>query len=112
MQSGRLDKSLRIEKRTRVSDGGGGHEEGWETFIEKVSARIIPKSGTEKAHADTLAGINTYEIHLRAFEQTRQITNLMRAVDRRTGVIHNVRGVLESEDRVIVILHTQTGVRT
>ena len=111
MRSGALRHKIKIEQRTRVSDGGGGFENGWETFQDNLNARIVQKSGSEAVTGDTLAGVLTHEVFVRESSRTRKITNLMRIVEKRTGTIHNIKAIWPDErDRVIKIV-TQTGSR-
>jgi len=111
MRSGALRHKIKVERRTRVSDGGGGFEQGWELVEDDLNARIVQKSGTEGVTGDALAGILTHHIFVRLSSRTRGISNLMRITEKRTGIIHNVKATWPDErDRVIKIL-TQTGTR-
>ena len=111
MRSGALRTPIKIEKRSRERDEGGGVEQGWTVHEDNLKARIVQKSGREAVVGDSLAGLLTHEIFVRESSRTRTITNLMRVVEKRTGVVHNIKSVWSDErDRVIKIL-TQTGTR-
>lgn len=112
MRSGRLRNKIRVEQRTRVPDGGGGFEQGWETFQDNLSARIVTTSGRESATTDALAGVNTQEIFVRASTKTRPITNLMRIVNVRSGEVHDIKSVWPDERNKVIKILTQSGSRS
>lgn len=111
MRSGSLRQKLKIEHRTRVEDGGGGFVQGWETYKDNLSGRVKQLGGTEAVVGDKLAGVSTHEIYLRFSSKTKDISNLMRVVEKRTGVIHDIKNVNPDERDRWIVLTTQTGKR-
>lgn len=90
METGGLSRLLRVEQRTRISDGGGGYEYGWETFIKQRRVKLMPRTKNERGTNDMLEGKVTYEAVFRVNRQSLQITHLMRAVDVVSGQIFNI----------------------
>ena len=112
MRSGSLRERMKVERRTRVEDGFGGIAEGWEVCQCGLAAKVIQKTGKEQFSDDTLQGVVNHEIHLRHSKRTQDIDNHMRLINERTGTIHNVRAATHDPRRRVVVLITQTGVRT
>ena len=111
MRSGALRHKIKVERRTRVSDGGGGFVQGWETFEDDLKARIVNVSGKEAVVEDALSGIETHHIYVRESSRTKTITNLMRIIDKRTGKIHNIKSALPDERERVIMIMTQSGGR-
>jgi len=111
MRSGSLRRKIRIEQRTRTSDGGGGTEIGWEVFQDNLKAKIVSKSGREAHTDDTLSGILTHEIFVRRSSRTIPITNLMRIREIETDEIHDIKAIWPDELRRVIKIVTQTGGR-
>ena len=111
MRAGQLRQRLDLERRTRTPDGGGGFEEGWTVIEDGLSARVVQKTGSESVMGDTLSGIVTHTVYLRASSRTSGITNLHRLVDRRSGEIHDIKAVTHDERQRVMVLTTQTGGR-
>ena len=112
MRSGRLKSRIKVERRTRVKDEGGGFVDGWETFQDNLHARIVNTSGRESVVGDSLAGVKTVEIFVRFSTRTKGITNLMRIVDLLCAEVYDIKLPVPDERNKVIKILAQSGARS
>ena len=110
MRAGTLRRKVKIQKRNREVDEGGGTSTGWIDYQTALRAKIVSHARGETIIAGRLAGLSTHEIHLRLSSRTIGITNLMRLVE--GSAVHEIKSVHADERRRLLILMTQTGGRS
>ena len=64
MRTGKLNKFLSIEVKSRVSDGAGGYVEGW-TELKKAWMSVTPLSGRERYQAQQIRPETSHKVVMR-----------------------------------------------
>lgn len=110
--AGKLDRRVRFEKRTQVSDGRGNYVADWSCQFTVAANRKFLRGG-ESVLAARLASRQPVILTIRASCEAREIGNDWRAVDVRTGEIYNIREIpKESENRGYLEMLAESGVAT
>ncbi|TXH84831.1 MAG: head-tail adaptor protein [Rhizobium sp.] len=96
--AGDLRHRVAFEVRTPEDDGYGNAEGAFvEQFV--MAAKVQAKFGGETVTAARLSGEQPVTIVVRQCVQAKQITTDWRARDTRSGVIYNIRSVVDPDDR-------------
>lgn len=80
--------SIRFEKKTRVSDGGGGYTNTWTEVVTMPAGIERVQSfrfDVERLQSQGIASLPTVRFYVDSTALTRQIDNTCRAVDARNG---------------------------
>lgn len=70
IQIGDLRHRVELRQVERITDGGGGAAETWQT-LATLWAAVMPISANERVHADAVAGEATHDIWLRFRDDVR-----------------------------------------
>ena len=98
-----------------VPDTGNEHSEFPDAPQFTVAANIKPRLGGEDVLASRLTGVNLVNITVRRTPQTAAVDTAWRAADERSGVIYNIRSVIDplehtaDHDRFIELLCEKGG---
>jgi SPP1 family predicted phage head-tail adaptor len=88
---------MAFDKRQDVDDGYGNTQSDFvEQFV--VWASVRAKFGGETVTAARLAGQQPVTVTVRQSSQTEQITTDWRARDTRSGVLYNIRSIVDPDD--------------
>lgn len=97
--AGPLRELVAFENRALVDDGYGNTvSAGW-TLLVATAARVEPLRGAETVQAARLAGRQPVKITVRRSSLTALITPDCRARDVRSGVLYNVRSVMNPDEK-------------
>lgn len=110
-RAGELRERIAFEQREFQSDGYGNQQSGTWTEEFRCAARITPSRGAETIQAARLAGKNPVVITVRASSQTSQVRTEWRARDTRSGVIYNIRSIVNpDEEKIFYDMECDSGV--
>lgn len=73
MQSGDLDQRVTFQRRSRVSDGGGGYVETWADY-HTCSAKVSALSGRERDMANQTEAPRNYRLWVRRDSKVAALT--------------------------------------
>lgn len=111
-KSGELRERVVFQFQQSSDDGYGNTEGAWADG-PTVAARIQPLRGAETVQAARLAGRQPVKITIRWSSATAAITPDWRVQDVRSGVIYNVRSVVNpDEHKRFLELECEKGVAT
>ncbi|MGY3609924.1 MULTISPECIES: phage head closure protein [unclassified Bradyrhizobium] len=95
--AGDLSHRIAFDKRQDVDDGYGNTQADFvEQFV--VWAGVQAKFGGETVTAARLAGQQPMTITVRQSSQTEQVTTDWRARDARSGLVLNIRSIVDPDD--------------
>jgi head-tail adaptor len=100
MQAGDLRSLVGFYKRPASGDSpdyGNPEGEFSDTPEFVCAANIKPRLGGEKILADRLSGTNAVNITVRRSSRTMLVDTAWRAKDERSGVIYNIRSVIDPD---------------
>jgi SPP1 family predicted phage head-tail adaptor len=114
MQSGDLRERIGFYARVSLDDGAGNVKAGYGPNPEFIlSANVKPKLGGEGVLAGRLTGTNLLNITVRYSSKSTQVTPDWRAKDERSGVIYNIRSIVDpTQKRQWLELLCERGVAT
>lgn len=99
-QSGDLRWRIGFYQRALQSDGYGNNEAEYPADPEfEVWALLVPKLGGETVQAARLAGKNMVNITVRRSSNTLTVTDAWRAKDENSGVIYNIRSIIDPDGK-------------
>ena len=106
--AGKFRHRISVERRSSVSDGMGGFEEGWSTAFGGIACRIEHAKGSEVVQADRVSSIANVDIHIRKSEAFT-IGAGDRLRDERSGEIYAVKwvGSLDELERDLLVVATK-----
>lgn len=101
----------RVALQQRGLDDNGDPLGPWQVVPSQAgdqawAAQIIRLKGGEQVMGQRLQGVSPAVIAVRACTATRAITSAWRAVDKRTGQVHEITDVSETADRVWIEILT------
>ena len=99
-QAGDLRERIGFFELVDLDDGYGNMSPGFAdkpTFV--VSAKVVAKLGGETVQAARLAGRHYNNVTVRASTATRSVTTAWRAKDMRSGVIYNIRDIIDPDQK-------------
>lgn len=109
--AGDLRERVAFEYRAYSTDGYGNEQAAAWTEAFNVAAQIKPARGAESIQAARLAGKQPVVITVRVSTNTKMVRVEWRARDVRSGVIYNIRSIVNSDERRIFFdLECDTGV--
>jgi len=83
-----------------ADDGYGNTTSGFAAEPNfEVSAKVVAKLGGETVQAARLAGRHFNNVTVRASSATRSVTTAWRAKDMRSGVIYNIRDIVDPDQK-------------
>ena len=108
---GSRDLTDRVALQRRGLDDNGDQLGPWETVPSDAddqawAAQIIRLKGGEPVMAQRLQGVQPAVIAVRANPVTRQADNSWRAIDKRTGQVHEFTSASETDDRAWIEILT------
>jgi len=99
MPVGSLRSRVGFYAPVKADDGYGNTTTAFDPSPDfAVAAKIVPRLGGEKVLADRLTGTNYVNITVRQSNQMRRVTPVWRAKDERSGVIYNVRSIIDPDE--------------
>ncbi len=112
MAAGELSHRIAFEERALQSDGYGNARGAFEErFI--VWAKVQARFGGETVMAARLSGQQPVTIMVRQNSRTLQVTEAWRARDAESGMLYNIRSIVDPDDRGAWLeLLCQAGVAT
>lgn len=100
MQAGELRERIGFYRRVDIDDGAGNIQSGFaEAPFFQAQANVRPKLGGESVQAGRLAGSNLVNITVRYSSNAALVTTDWRARDERSGVIYNIRSIIDPDKR-------------
>jgi len=105
------DLKERVILQRRALDNNGDRLGPWETVSSGAAdqgwaAQILRLKGGEPVMAQRLQGVQPALIAVRSGTTTRQVDNAWRAIEKRTGQIHDITSAIETPDRAWVEILT------
>lgn len=98
--AGQLREKVKIERRSKSSDGMGGvNLTGWTTVASGLPAQISPVRGGEDVRSLRLSGTSLYDVTVRSSANLSAIDATHRIVNERTGQTYNVKWVANLDER-------------
>lgn len=98
MSAGALRELLAFDERAATSDGYG-NSLGEFAEVFRCAARVRPRLGGEQVMAARLGGVQPVTITVRYDSRTAAVTPDWRARDVRSGVVYNIRSVVNPDER-------------
>jgi SPP1 family predicted phage head-tail adaptor len=109
MKSGNLYDRVTFDAPTVTADGYGGNVSGWtEQFT--TQAHIMFLRGGETVQAARLQGRQPVVVTIRNSTDARNVQPSWRMRDARSGVVYNVRSIVQTENRQFLELTAESGV--
>ena len=100
MQSGELRERIGFFPPVVNDDGFGNTTSGFANDPAfEVAAKVVAKLGGETVQAARLAGRQFDNVTVRASSATCTVTTAWRAKDMRSGVIYNIRGIIDPDQK-------------
>jgi len=107
MKAGRLRHRIRIEQQIQGVDAFGAPMKTWATMVE-TNASVDSVSGREYFAAERDLGEETWKITMRRWPGFH-LDGTFRAVDVDSGVVYDLRAVLDSHVRDMVTVTAKAG---